>query len=186
MSDPIPITQDASIYTSQQDAEIRSLAESIHSQTSNNSGSSSDLTNPYIDTSDPELDPWSGQFNSRKWTATILGLKRRFGTSKEITAGVAFKNLGAYGYGGGADYQKTVANAVLGLENVFRTVFRVEKKEERVQILTDFNGVLYPGETCVVLGRPGSGCTTLLKSIACETYGFKLDKETEWNYQGEY
>ncbi|KAG5354990.1 Multidrug resistance protein [Yarrowia sp. B02] len=181
MSDPVPITQDPTIYSSQQDAEIRSLAESIHSQTSNGSDN---LTNPYIDTSDPELDPWSGQFNSRKWTATILGLKRRYGSSKEITAGVAFKNLGAYGYGGGADYQKTVANAILGLEGVFRTVFRCEKKEERVQILSDFNGVLWPGETCVVLGRPGSGCTTLLKSIACETYGFKLDKDTQWNYQG--
>ena len=186
MSDPVPITQDPNIYSSQQDAEIRSLAESIHSQHSNNSNGSTDLTNPYVDTSDPELDPWSGQFNSRKWTKTILGLKRRYGASKEITAGVSFKNMGAFGYGGGADYQKTVANAVLGLEGVVRTLFHLEKKEDKVQILTDFNGVLWPGETCVVLGRPGSGCSTLLKSIACETYGFQLDKETEWNYQGEY
>lgn len=28
------------------------------------------------------------------------------------------------------------------------------------------SGVLKPGEMCLVLGRPGSGCTTFLKSIA--------------------
>lgn len=185
MDHPIPITEDLSIYGGQIDAEIRSLAESIHSQHSEESrNSDGTLVNPYVDTSDPELDPWSGQFNSRKWTQTILGLKQRYGAEKEITAGVAFRNLGAYGYGGGADYQQTVANSILGLEDVFRTVLGMENRD-KVQILSNFDGCLLPGETCVVLGRPGSGCSTLLKSIACETYGFKLEDSTEWNYQGE-
>lgn len=36
----------------------------------------------------------------------------------------------------------------------------------------------------VVLGRPGSGCTTLLKTISGETQGFFLDSKSEINYQG--
>lgn len=36
----------------------------------------------------------------------------------------------------------------------------------------------------VVLGRPGSGCTTLLKTISGETNGFFVDAVSEVNYQG--
>ena len=36
----------------------------------------------------------------------------------------------------------------------------------------------------VVLGRPGSGCSTLLKTISGETHGFFIDEESEINYQG--
>lgn len=36
----------------------------------------------------------------------------------------------------------------------------------------------------VVLGRPGSGCSTLLKTISGETHGFYIDKESQINYQG--
>ena len=36
----------------------------------------------------------------------------------------------------------------------------------------------------MVLGRPGSGCSTLLKTIAGETHGFFIDQKSEINYQG--
>ena len=36
----------------------------------------------------------------------------------------------------------------------------------------------------VVLGRPGSGCSTLLKTISGETHGFYIDQKSEINYQG--
>ena len=36
----------------------------------------------------------------------------------------------------------------------------------------------------VVLGRPGSGCSTLLKTISGETHGFFIDKQSDINYQG--
>lgn len=36
-------------------------------------------------------------------------------------------------------------------------------------ILKDFNGLLQPGEMMLVVGRPGSGCSTLLKSLASLT-----------------
>ena len=36
----------------------------------------------------------------------------------------------------------------------------------------------------VVLGRPGSGCTTLLKTMTGETDGFYIDQASEINYQG--
>lgn len=33
-------------------------------------------------------------------------------------------------------------------------------------ILKDFSGVLHPGEMMLVVGRPGSGCSTILKALA--------------------
>ena len=36
----------------------------------------------------------------------------------------------------------------------------------------------------VVLGRPGAGCSTLLKTISGETHGFFIDENSHVNYQG--
>ena len=46
------------------------------------------------------------------------------------------------------------------------------------------DGILLPGELTVVLGRPGAGCTTLLKTLAAQTYGFHVDKESIILYDG--
>lgn len=40
-------------------------------------------------------------------------------------------------------------------------------------ILDDFNGVVKPGEMCLVLGRPGSGCSTFLKVIGNQRFGYE-------------
>ncbi|KAG8903275.1 hypothetical protein FRB99_003542 [Tulasnella sp. 403] len=39
-------------------------------------------------------------------------------------------------------------------------------------IMQNFNGVLKPGEICLVLGVPGSGCSTFLKVIANQRNGY--------------
>ena len=46
------------------------------------------------------------------------------------------------------------------------------KKGKEFDILNDFKGVLKPGEMCLVLGRPGSGCTTFLKVISNQRFGY--------------
>ena len=48
------------------------------------------------------------------------------------------------------------------------------KSAEKVRriILHDFSGCVKDGEMLLVLGRPGSGCTTFLKTIASQTEGF--------------
>lgn len=58
------------------------------------------------------------------------------------------------------------------------------EKKRRIDILSGLDGVLYPGEMLVVLGPPGSGCSTFLKSVAGETHGFFVDESSDINYQG--
>jgi len=45
-------------------------------------------------------------------------------------------------------------------------IFGYGKKGREVDILKNFRGVAKPGEMVLVLGKPGSGCTTFLKVIA--------------------
>ena len=46
------------------------------------------------------------------------------------------------------------------------------KKGKEFDILKNFRGIVKPGEMVLVLGRPGSGCTTFLKVIANQRFGF--------------
>lgn len=55
----------------------------------------------------------------------------------------------------------------------------------KFQILHGFDGLIRPGEMLLVLGRPGSGCSTLLKGLAGETQGFDVSSESEIRYRGE-
>ena len=58
------------------------------------------------------------------------------------------------------------------------------KKPRQINILHSFDGLVKAGEMCVVLGPPGSGCSTFLKTITGETHGFFVDEDSSINYQG--
>ncbi|KIY71652.1 pleiotropic drug resistance ABC transporter [Cylindrobasidium torrendii FP15055 ss-10] len=82
--------------------------------------------------------------------------------SREL--GVAFENLGVVGEGGGATYQASMSS----MFNPFAIAkgIQASKGPKTKNILTGFEGVVNPGEMLLVLGRPGSGCTTLLKTLS--------------------
>ncbi|KAF1969389.1 hypothetical protein BU23DRAFT_240612 [Bimuria novae-zelandiae CBS 107.79] len=93
--------------------------------------------------------------------------------SKQI--GVLFEGLTVRGIGGVKNYVKTFPDAFVSFFNVFETIQSIlglGKKGREFDILKDFNGVVKPGEMCLVLGRPGSGCTTFLKVASNQRYGY--------------
>ena len=51
------------------------------------------------------------------------------------------------------------------------------------QVISRSSGVLKPGEMCLVLGCPGSGCSTFLKTIADQRDGY-LNVSGEVLYAG--
>ncbi|MCJ1270047.1 hypothetical protein MMC22_009941 [Lobaria immixta] len=103
--------------------------------------------------------------------------------SMKQDASVAYRNLNVYGFGTATDYQKTFANYPLAYLSRLGGLFgRVRKS--RIDILRDFEGLVSGGEMLLVLGRPGSGCTTFLKTVAGYTHGLHVDESSEINYQG--
>lgn len=78
--------------------------------------------------------------------------------------GIVFKDLRVVGLGATASYAPTMGslfNPLAMIESI-QSTFHPPVRD----ILSGFEGVVRPGEMILVLGRPGSGCTTLLKTLA--------------------
>jgi ATP-binding cassette, subfamily G (WHITE), member 2, PDR len=95
-----------------------------------------------------EVDPNSDNFNGRLWTKSMLKLQRQHGEGVGRTAGFAFRNLSAFGYTKGSDFQKTVDNFPLALVDMARGLFG--HTGHRVDIFRNFEGVVQPGEMLYV------------------------------------
>lgn len=97
---------------------------------------------------------------------------------------VAFRNLSVHAFGRQTDYQRTVSNFF----NAWLAIcvnWVMRKPKLRIDILHDFDGLISSGEMLLVLGNPGSGCTTLLKSLAGQTYDLCVNPQSILNYQGK-
>ncbi|KAI9831805.1 MAG: hypothetical protein M1819_004702 [Sarea resinae] len=152
-------------------------------QLTQQSGASGQWTNPFTGEKDSALDPNSPNFSAKAWVKALLKLQSRDpDLFPERTAGIAYKNLNVHGYGTPTDYQKDVGNVLLEGPAVIRKMLGLG--QTKIQILRNFEGLVHSGEMLVVLGRPGSGCSTLLKTIAGETHGIYVDSESYINYQG--
>ncbi|KAF9878804.1 hypothetical protein CkaCkLH20_03704 [Colletotrichum karsti] len=139
--------------------------------------------NPFL-SSHPSLDPRSpDQFNAKKWAKALLQHSshhpERF---PRLEASVAWRNLSVHGYGTDTDYQKDVLNVLLQGPMMVKQFF--SNRRQKIDILRDFDGIVKSGEMLLVLGRPGSGVSTLLKTIAGETEGLHLGSHSHFSYQG--
>ncbi|KAH7303672.1 ABC transporter CDR4 [Stachybotrys elegans] len=130
------------------------------------------------------LDPHSPDFDPKRWVRAFYHTRARAldGTLPN-TAGLAFQRLNVFGQSEMANYQKTVGGLFHSSLDYLARILG-SKKPPRVDILRDIEGVVESGEMVCVLGPPGSGCSTLLKTIAGETYGFSVDRNSVLNYQG--
>ncbi|PYI05588.1 hypothetical protein BO78DRAFT_398108 [Aspergillus sclerotiicarbonarius CBS 121057] len=132
---------------------------------------------------DSTLNPHSSNFKAKNWMKNMLALSSRDPERyPRREAGVSFQNLSIHGFGSPTDYQKDVANSVLQIGALVRKMTGTGK--QKIQILRNFDGLVKSGEMLVVLGRPGSGCSTFLKTLAGEMNGIYMDKASELNYQG--
>jgi len=100
----------------------------------------------------------------------------------EVAAGIKAKRIGVLwrglevrGVGGVRNYVKTFPRAFVDFFDVYsvvRSLLGFGKKGTEVSILRGFRGVAKPGEMVLVLGKPGSGCTTFLKAVANQRFGY--------------
>nr|A0A2U8U2K9.1 RecName: Full=ABC transporter asL7; AltName: Full=Xenovulene A biosynthesis cluster protein L7 [Sarocladium sp. 'schorii']AWM95783.1 ABC transporter [Sarocladium sp. 'schorii'] len=149
-------------------------------QSSTQDGSTSSVTGePIFGANDPnsELNPSSSHFNVRAWASNYAKVTLE-GGSQFRRMGVCFQNLNAFGFITPADYQKDVANIWLALPGM------LIRNRKRVNILHQFDGIIRPGEMCVVLGPPSSGCSTFLKTLSGDRDGFFIGEDSYFNYEG--
>lgn len=182
--DPEKTEEAVDDYTSddedkKRDEEVHALAQKLTKQSSY---TESELS-PFEATGDSKLNPHSEHFNGKAWAKAMLNTHLRDPKAYPLrTAGLAFRNLNAFGYGAATDYQKDVFNILLETWGFVQNILRINRR--RIDILRNFEGVVNAGEMLVVLGPPGSGCSTFLKTIAGETHGFTVDPNSYLNYQG--
>jgi hypothetical protein len=139
--------------------------------------------NPFNAPEGSRYDPASENFNAKAWVRRALDFHRADPNSGPArTAGIAFRNLNVFGYGSATDYQKSVSN--IWLEGYGITQRLLGKGQRRIDILRDFEGIVNPGEMLVVLGPPGSGCSTFLKTVSGEMSGLNIQDGSCLNYQG--
>ncbi|KAI8351922.1 ABC-2 type transporter-domain-containing protein [Mortierella sp. GBAus27b] len=102
------------------------------------------------------------------------GLKMR-------TMGVVWKQLSVLGEGVGHQYISTTGDPFVALSNLVNPFFWVRKCTKREEssntvtktILYPMDGSCREGEMILVLGRPGAGCSTLLRVLANDRKNYK-------------
>ncbi|KAK7911559.1 bmr1-like protein [Apiospora marii] len=89
--------------------------------------------------------------------------------------GVLWDGLTVKGMGGFENFVQTFPDAFKNFVDYWhplKSLLGLGPKGNEVTILDDFRGLVKPGEMVLVLGKPGSGCTTFLKSITNQRYGY--------------
>ena len=134
---------------------------------------------------DERLDPNSDNFDAKFWVKNQRKLfEKERDYYKPSSLGVAYRDLRAHGVANDTDYQPTVSNALWKLTTEAFSYVSKDNERHQFNILKNMDGIVRPGELTVVLGRPGAGCSTLLKTIAVNTYGFHIGKESKITYDG--
>ncbi|ORY63831.1 ABC-2 type transporter-domain-containing protein [Leucosporidium creatinivorum] len=95
--------------------------------------------------------------------------------------GLVFEDVTVFGAGKVGGSLRTVEGLVVALLKMWdfpgfiKRLFNLKSGSTR-PLISNFSGVVPAGETLLVLGRPGSGCSTLLRALANTTDSFfKVD-----------
>ncbi|KAF2449373.1 hypothetical protein P171DRAFT_460670 [Karstenula rhodostoma CBS 690.94] len=120
------------------------------------------------------------QEEMNKLMSRMFGRTRQAASEEEKTRhlGVVFRNLTVKGMGVGAALQPSVGDIFLGLPRfiknfVTRGPRKAAGKPPVRTIIDDFSGCIKPGEMLLVLGRPGAGCSTFLKILGNQRFGYE-------------
>ncbi|TKA74913.1 hypothetical protein B0A55_03757 [Friedmanniomyces simplex] len=162
-----------------------SRSQSQYSQTRRGSTANSALerqdTLAGLEIGDPILDPNSPKFDLYKYLRMTMKLLDA-DDIKVKRAGVVLKDVNVRGTGSALNLQSNVGSFLMSPLRLGEHL-SFGKKDSK-QILRNFNGLMKSGELLIVLGRPGSGCSTFLKTITGELHGLDLDKGSTVHYNG--
>lgn len=128
------------------------------------------------------LDQDSPSFAYEDW------LRSRFQGSEQDDKnrmGVACRSLSVYTPVTQNNYQPTFANLPLKYLNLLIS-FSSQRQKLRIDLLQNFDGLVTSEKMLLILGRPNSGCSTVLKTLCDKISGFHIANKSMINYQGEF
>lgn len=103
----------------------------------------------------------------------VQGVSSEDGTDFSPRICIRWKNVKVYGEDVGTRVQSDASTV---FSDLYRTTQRLWRRKPQKEILHGMDGVLNEGEMLLVLGGPGSGCTTLLKTLTGQTEGYTKRK----------
>jgi ABC-type multidrug transport system fused ATPase/permease subunit len=160
---------------------IENEEKSIHVAESEKSGTHDSERNQGIlkeyDPTDTTLDQWTLASHLK---AVIRNVEEQNLPSPSSNTTVSWNELIVRGAGAGVTHQSTIGQTLQGPVKALKAIFQHVRRPERT-ILHNVDGVVKAGEMLVVLGRPGSGCSTLLKALCGLT-----DEYLGWEGQVRY
>ena len=119
-------------------------------------------------------------FSLERYVREVLNRAESQGVRRR-QAGISFKEVSVYGVGAGLALQPTISDPLLKVFRLKETIDAIRHPAKKT-IIHNFSGVVQPGEMLLVLGKPGAGCSTLLKSLAGEHDGYTgVDGEIHYN-----
>lgn len=127
------------------------------------------------------VDPTKPEFDLHVWLRRFVKQLREQGMTSRST-GVAWRDLNVYGSGSALRLQSTVSS-VLSTPLRLGELLSLGKKPKK-HILRQFDGMIGDGEMLIVLGRPGSGCSTFLKTLCGELNGLQIGERSTIHYSG--
>ncbi|KAI1101221.1 ABC-2 type transporter-domain-containing protein [Jackrogersella minutella] len=117
--------------------------------------------------------------------------EKRTEEGSEKRVGVIYNGLTVKGIESTSSFVRTVPDAIVGTfgPDLYRILsryiplLRFGRKQPTRILINDFTGCVRDGEMMLVLGRPGSGCSTFLKAVSNKTESFAA-VEGEISYGG--
>ncbi|KAL2838553.1 ABC-2 type transporter-domain-containing protein [Aspergillus pseudoustus] len=137
-----------------------------------------------LSTNDPRLNPNSPDFDYQLWSHSALRAMVRSGFTPP-SLGLVFESVCVSGAGSALQYQETITSLfAIPFRKGSDLLSHSKSHSRRRRILNDFDGLIKSGELLLVLGRPGSGCTTFLKTICGHLGGLTLEPGSHIWYDG--
>ncbi|KAG6829831.1 hypothetical protein H0H92_003374 [Tricholoma furcatifolium] len=103
------------------------------------------------------------KFNFEKTLRSVVR-KREEAQIQHRTLGIVFRDLEVIGLGASDTLQPTLGS--LFSPKAIQAKIQAARHPPLRSIISGFEGVVKPGQMLLVLGRPGSGCSTFLKTMA--------------------